>query len=51
VNEGRSNRDIGRALFISPRTVEMHVSNALTKLGCSTRTEAAHRARARGVLA
>jgi DNA-binding CsgD family transcriptional regulator len=51
VNQGRSNRDIARELFLSPRTVEMHVSNALLKLGCSTRTQAAHRARELGVLA
>jgi DNA-binding NarL/FixJ family response regulator len=51
VNQGHSNRDIARQLFLSPRTVEMHVSNALGKLGCGTRTEAAHRARELGVLA
>lgn len=50
VNQGHSNRDIARELFLSPRTVEMHVSNALRKLGCGTRTEAAHRAREMGVL-
>jgi DNA-binding CsgD family transcriptional regulator len=50
VNQGGSNREIARRLFLSPRTVEMHVSNALRKLGCSTRTEAAHRARQLGVI-
>lgn len=51
VNRGRSNRAIARELFLSPRTVEMHVSNALLKLECANRTEAAHRARELGVLA
>lgn len=47
---GRSNRAIARELFLSPRTVEMHVSNALQKLGAANRTEAAGRARALGIL-
>lgn len=33
VAEGRSNQAIGDQLFISPRTVESHVSSILTKLG------------------
>lgn len=33
VAEGRSNQAIGHQLFISPRTVESHVSSILTKLG------------------
>lgn len=40
VSSGRSNREIARQLFLSPRTVEMHVSNSLQKLGCKSRTEA-----------
>jgi ATP/maltotriose-dependent transcriptional regulator MalT len=42
---GRANRDIAQELFVSPRTIEMHVSNILLKLNCATRLEAAHRAR------
>jgi DNA-binding CsgD family transcriptional regulator len=41
VARGRSNDDIARELFVSPRTVHTHVSNALRKTGCSNRTELA----------
>jgi DNA-binding NarL/FixJ family response regulator len=37
---GRTNKQIGRALSIAPKTVGNHVSSILAKLGCSTRTEA-----------
>jgi DNA-binding CsgD family transcriptional regulator len=39
--KGMSNRDIGRELFISPKTASVHVSNILGKLGAASRTEAA----------
>ncbi len=41
VAAGRSNRQIGEALFITPKTASIHVSRILTKLGVSGRVEAA----------
>ena len=43
IAEGLSNRQIGERLFISAKTVSVHVSAVLRKLGVSTRTEAALR--------
>jgi predicted ATPase/DNA-binding CsgD family transcriptional regulator len=39
--QGRSNREIGEALFVSPRTVNFHVTNLLAKLGLDSRAAAA----------
>ncbi|MFI9590360.1 AAA family ATPase [Nonomuraea sp. NPDC052265] len=41
VTNGRSNREIAEVLFISVKTVSVHVSNILAKLGVATRGEAA----------
>jgi DNA-binding NarL/FixJ family response regulator len=41
VAAGRSNGEIGTALFISTKTASVHVSNILAKLGVSGRGEAA----------
>jgi DNA-binding CsgD family transcriptional regulator/tetratricopeptide (TPR) repeat protein len=38
---GRTNREIGRELFISEKTASVHVSNLLRKLGVPNRLEAA----------
>jgi DNA-binding CsgD family transcriptional regulator/tetratricopeptide (TPR) repeat protein len=46
---GRSNPEIGRALFISTKTASVHVSNILAKLGVSGRVEAAAVAHRLGV--
>jgi DNA-binding NarL/FixJ family response regulator len=48
---GRTNREIARDLFLSPRTVEMHVRNVLSKLECRSRTEATSKAHELGLLA
>ncbi|UOE43535.1 helix-turn-helix transcriptional regulator [Agromyces larvae] len=46
IAEGLSNRQIGERLYISGKTASVHVSAILRKLGASSRTEAALRARA-----
>lgn len=38
---GRTDREIGKALFISQRTVGVHISHILAKLGARSRLEAA----------
>ena len=43
VTQGRTNAEIGRAIFLSTRTVEFHLSRAYRKLGISSRTELASR--------
>ena len=48
---GRTNRDVAQELFLSPRTVDMHVRNILRKLDSHSRVEAAHRAGELGLLA
>ncbi len=50
VAEGRSNGEIAKQLFISAKTVSVHVSNILGKLGAAGRTEASAIARRRGLL-
>ncbi len=41
IARGRTNREIGERLFISQKTVGVHVGNILSKLGVSGRVEAA----------
>jgi ATP/maltotriose-dependent transcriptional regulator MalT len=36
---GRTNRDIAQALYVTPKTVEVHLSNAYRKLGIASRRE------------
>ena len=50
VAQGRSNREIAGQLYISAKTVSVHVSNMLAKLGAAGRTEAVAVARRRGYL-
>ncbi|MES9609600.1 LuxR C-terminal-related transcriptional regulator, partial [Actinomadura sp. NPDC000929] len=49
VAEGRNNREIAAALFISPKTASVHVSNILGKLNVSSRTQAAAVAHREGI--
>ena len=39
--DGQSNRDIAQALFVTPKTVEVHLSSAYRKLGIRSRRELA----------
>jgi ATP/maltotriose-dependent transcriptional regulator MalT len=47
---GRTNREIATALYLSPRTVDMHVRNILSKLECRSRVEATSKAHALGLV-
>ena len=47
---GKSNKDIGSALFISEATVKTHVNSLLSKLGVEDRTQAATTALQLGIV-
>jgi DNA-binding NarL/FixJ family response regulator len=49
LGEGRTNRQIADALFISVKTASVHVSNILAKLGVANRGEAGAAARRFGL--
>ena len=49
--EGRTNREIGEALFMAEKTASVHVSRILAKLDVRTRTEAAAVAHRLGIAA
>jgi DNA-binding NarL/FixJ family response regulator len=40
VAEGRTNRQVGEALYISEKTVSVHLSRVMAKLGAAGRTDA-----------
>ena len=48
---GRTNREIALELYLSTRTVDMHVRSILAKLSCASRAEATRRARELGLVA
>ncbi|MEZ0446697.1 helix-turn-helix transcriptional regulator [Cellulomonas sp. ICMP 17802] len=50
VAQGLSNRQIGEKLYISGKTVSVHISNLLAKLGVSGRAEAVSVAHQRGLI-
>jgi pimeloyl-ACP methyl ester carboxylesterase/DNA-binding CsgD family transcriptional regulator len=50
IGQGQTDKEIGRALGLSPRTVEMHVARALEALHCHTRAEAVRLAMQQGSL-
>lgn len=47
---GKSNKEIARALGVSPNTIKSHVANVSGKLGVTRRTQAIARARELGIL-
>ena len=49
ISEGLTNADIGKRLFLAPKTVRNHVSRVLTKLQVADRAQAVIRAREAGL--
>jgi DNA-binding NarL/FixJ family response regulator len=47
---GQTNREIARELFLSPRTVDMHVRHILGKLRCRSRADATRKATELGLI-
>jgi LuxR family maltose regulon positive regulatory protein len=50
LDERLSNKEIAQRLFITPETVQRHVSNMFAKLDVHNRRQAVHRARDLGIL-
>ncbi|CAN7720659.1 alpha/beta fold hydrolase [Variovorax sp. LjRoot290] len=50
VSHGHTDKQVAKALGLSPRTVEMHAAHAMQSLGCRSRAEAVRQALQRGML-
>ncbi|MXO61302.1 AAA family ATPase [Altererythrobacter salegens] len=50
IDSGKTNKEIGEKLFVSPKTVDHHVSSILAKTGTRTRSEAAALVRREGLI-
>lgn len=50
IADGLTNKEIASKLFLSPRTVEMHVANMLDRLDCRSRSEVVRKAGELGLL-
>lgn len=50
VAEGLTNKEIAHKLYLSARTVDMHVANILDRLDCRSRSEAVRKASELGLL-
>ena len=50
IAQGKTNKEISAALFVSPGTVKAHTSNIYRKLDVTNRTEAVARARELDIL-
>ena len=50
VAEGQTDKQIARALELSPRTVEMHVARLMAALDCRSRAEAVRRGSELGLI-
>ena len=51
ITNGLTNKEIAAKLYLSPRTVEMHVANILDRLNCRSRIEAVRKAKEMGMVA
>ena len=51
LSEGLGNKDVAARLFVSPRTVQAHLTHIYTKLGLTSRVQLAQEAARRGLTA